>query len=204
LILCKIASLKLTNSFDVSAGVDECWQALIDVPRVIPCLPGARLTEVVGDNEWKATIDVKLGPIGFQFDAKVERTRVDEAAREIELSVTARELRGKGEARAVVGSSLAPGSDGTSVSIDTDLTLQGAVARYGGGLVVDVAAQLTKQFAECLARQLGQGSAPASSSPASELAAPNRQAKPIGGLALIVRSVLTRMRKVFARGSASY
>jgi carbon monoxide dehydrogenase subunit G len=192
--------LKLTNAFNVPVGPDECWVALMDVPRVIPCLPGARLTEVVGDNEWNAAIDVKLGPMGFEFGARIERTRADETAREIELSVTARELRGKGEARAVVESSLAPGSEGTTVSIDTDLTLQGAVARYGGGLVADVAAQLTKQFAECLARHLERSSVPDSPSPASTPAAPNGETKPIGGLGLLVRSVLARIRRVFARG----
>jgi len=57
--------MRLENSFDVPAGLEQSWRLLNDVPSVVPCLPGAELVEVVGENAWKAKLHVKLGPIAL-------------------------------------------------------------------------------------------------------------------------------------------
>lgn len=165
--------MRLENSFDVPAPPEAAWTLLNDVPRIVPCMPGAELKEVVDENSWKATMHVKLGPIALQFATDVTRDEVDETARRVVLAAKARELRGRGGAQATIASSLTEANGGTRVSIVTDLTLQGPVAQYGRGVVADVAAQLTRRFAECVATQL------ADSSPA-----PPAEVKPVGGLRL--------------------
>ena len=101
------AAMKLENTFEVPASPEAAWDLLLDVPRVVPCMPGAELTEVVDDSNWKAKMGVKLGPISLTFATDVERTEVDEAARRVVLSARGRELRGRGQARATVESRLA-------------------------------------------------------------------------------------------------
>jgi carbon monoxide dehydrogenase subunit G len=146
--------MRIENTFDVPASVDEAWRLLSDVPAVVPCMPGAELVAVVGENAWKAKLQVKLGPIALQFLADVTREQVDEAARRAVLVVDAREAKGRGSAEATIESSLAPAGAGTHVALATELALRGAVAQYGRGVVADVATRLTAQFAECIAGTL--------------------------------------------------
>lgn len=147
--------MQLENSFEVGSSRTTAWNLLMDVPRVVPCMPGAQLTETVDESNWKAKVSVKLGPIALQFAADVARTEVDESGSRVVLTTTARETRGRGGATATIESSLtelAPGR--TRVDVVTDLSLSGAVAQYGRGIVQDVAGQMVDKFADCLQKQL--------------------------------------------------
>jgi uncharacterized protein len=146
--------MRLENSFEVPAPPERAWALLIDLPRVIPCMPGATLDETVDDSTWKATMAVKLGPISLSFNTDVKREEIDEAMGRAKLSARARESRGRGNAQATIESSLSPQNGGTRVDIVTDLSLSGPVAQYGRGLVEDVSSQLVTRFADCLKAQL--------------------------------------------------
>jgi carbon monoxide dehydrogenase subunit G len=150
--------MRLENGFEVAATLDEAWALLNDVPRIVPCIPGAELVETLGDDAWKARMAMKLGPIALQFLVDVRREEADVAARRTLLRADAREAKGRGGARATIESTLEPSGQGSRVSIVTDLSLQGPVAQYGRGVVPQVAAQITSEFAACLARELGQPS----------------------------------------------
>jgi carbon monoxide dehydrogenase subunit G len=180
--------VQLSNAFEVSAGPERTWALLNDVPRVVPCMPGAELTKVVGENEWEATLHVKLGPISLQFLAEVTREEVHDQARRVVLAAKAREAKNRGSADARLQSTVAAAENGTRVEILTDLSLRGAVAQYGRGVVPEVAGQLTRRFAECLQRQL------AEDAPAEPAAA-----RPVRGLRLgivaVWRSLVGRFRR---------
>ena len=167
--------MRVENAFDVPASVDEAWRLLNDVPEIVPCMPGAELVEVVGDDAWKAKLHIRLGPIALQFLADVTREQVDETAHRAVLAVKAREAKGRGSAEATIESSLAAAEAGTHVALVTELALRGAVAQYGRGVVADVASRLTAQFAECIAAKL-----------VAAPAAPPPEAAPIGGLRLVL------------------
>jgi carbon monoxide dehydrogenase subunit G len=175
--------VRIENSFEVAAPVDDAWALLMDVPRVIPCMPGAQLAETLGDDRWKATMAVKLGPISLSFDTSVTREVADGDARRAVLAADAREAKGRGSAKATIESTLAPRDGGTRVDIVTDLTLAGPVAQYGRGLVQSVASQLTASFASCLQQQLA---APPSEAPAEAPAAP----PPVSGFRLGLNALL--------------
>jgi uncharacterized protein len=146
--------VKLENAFEVAAPPEAAWELLMDVPRVIPCMPGAELIETVDETHWKSRMRVKLGPISLSFLTDVSREDADEAERRVLLATKAREERGRGAASATVESSLAPVEDGTKVTIVTDLALTGMAAQFGRGLIQDVTAQLLEKFASCLEQQL--------------------------------------------------
>ena len=156
--------MRLENSFEVTAPPEDAWELLMDVPRVIPCMPGAELVETVDDSNWKARMRVKLGPISLSFLTDVQREEVDEAARSVRLGAKAREERGRGAATATIVSSLVSAEGRTRVSTVTDLTLSGPAAQYGRGLVQGVTEQLLKSFADCLEQQL----APLAAAPAGD------------------------------------
>jgi uncharacterized protein len=190
--------MKLENSFEVPAAPEEAWALLLDVPRVVPCMPGAELTEVVDDSNWKARMNVKLGPISLTFATDVNRQEVDEAALRVVLAAQGRELRGRGQARATVESSLAAANGGTKVDIVTDLHLSGPAAQYGRGLVADVSTQLVGRFADCLRAQLAAGAEPEQAE-----AAVAEAGKPVSGLRLGIaamgRSIGRFFRRLFRR-----
>jgi len=185
----------------VPAPPEQAWALLMDVPRVIPCMPGAELVDTVDESSWKARVAVKLGPIALSFDSDVRREEADEVARRARLAVRARETRGRGEAQASIESTLVPLDGGTRVEVVTDLSLSGPLAQYGRGVVHDVASQLVASFADCLRRQLA-------GSQGEVEAATQAQARPVSGLrvglAAILRSLarLLRLRRSRAEGGA--
>jgi uncharacterized protein len=191
--------VNLENSFEVTASPEAAWDLLMDVPRVIPCMPGAELVETVDESHWKARMRVKLGPISLSFLTDVTHEEVDEAGRRVVLAARAREERGRGAATATIESSLASAEGRTQVTTVTDLALTGKAAQFGRGLVQDVSAQLLESFADCLEQQLvtqqPEGTAPAAAAP--EPAPP----RPVSGLALgaaAMRNMLARHTRLTA------
>jgi carbon monoxide dehydrogenase subunit G len=169
--------VKLENSFEVTASPEAAWELLMDVPRVIPCMPGAELIETVDETHWKSRMRVKMGPISLSFLTDVSQQEVDERERRVVLATKAREERGRGAASATVESSLTSAENGrTQVTIVTDLALTGMAAQFGRGLIQDVTAQLLDKFASCLEQQLV-------TEPGMPAAAPEPP-RPVSGLAL--------------------
>lgn len=197
--------MRLENSFAVPASPERTWALLNDVPRVVPSMPGAELTEIVDEATWKATMHVKLGPIALQFATDVRREVSDDTSLRTTLAIKARELKGRGGASATIESSLHPDGAGTRVTIVTDLQMQGAVAQYGRGVVPDVAGQLVDQFAANLAAQLGvdgevapgvDGGDGEASDQRSAAASAGPAVAPIGGLRLLLRAMLRSLRRL--------
>jgi carbon monoxide dehydrogenase subunit G len=201
--------MEIRNEFDVSATTAEAWDLLLDVPRVVPCVPGAELTDVVDDKTYKGKMAVKLGPIRLTFAGEVHLEEVDEAARRVEMSAQGRETRGKGNAQAKVSSVLTPAGEGTRIALTTDLKLSGPVAQYGRGMIQDVSSKLVDQFAQCLATQLtapppaqAAAEAPAGGEAAPAPApspAPAPAQKPVQGLSLLVGALWQALRRLFTR-----
>jgi len=174
--------MRIEDAFEVPVPPEEAWRLLNDVPRVVPCMPGAELSEVVGDDAWKANVRVKLGPITLRFGADIVRESRDEASRSVLLRVKARELKGRGGAEAAIESTLGEREGGTQVTVAVDIALQGVVAQYGGGVIADVSSQLTKEFARNLAAQLDRPADAAANG--TRPPSPLPPAKPVRGLRL--------------------
>jgi uncharacterized protein len=200
--------VKLQNEFEVPASPEATWNLVTDVPRVIPCMPGAQLDEMVDENTFKVTMHVKLGPISLQFATDIQRQELDQSAKSTTLAAKARDVKGRGGATATIESTLEPAPEGTRVKIVTDLQMQGTLASTGRGIVGDVANQLTQRFAECLAAQLQQGAGAAgadgsgSGAGAAEARAPAEPSpvKPVGGLGLVLRAVFRPLLRLLGRG----
>lgn len=194
--------MKIEDSFAVAAPIEATWALLNDVPAVIPCMPGAELVEVRGDDEWLARLATKVGPIAMNFDTEVTRTKADEGAHAVDLAAKAKELKGRGRANAKIASSLVADGSGTKVSIVTDLQMQGPLAQFGRGVVAEISAQMTREFAACLARRLD---SPAEADAGGDRAAdagatPPPPAKPINGLRLFFAALGRWFVGLFKRG----
>lgn len=176
--------MRIENAFEVPAAPDRAWALLTDVPRVVPCIPGAELERVVDESTWQVLQRVKLGPISLQFRSELKQTELNDANRRAVLSVQAKEVRGRGGAEATIESSLDLVESGTRVTLVTELSLRGSVAQYGRPVVGSVAEELTKQFATCLASMLEE-----------EGPRPPQDVKPIGALRLVFEAFWRKLRR---------
>jgi len=197
----------IENEFKVPASVDRAWAYLLDVEKVAPCAPGAELTEVVDDHTWKGKVNLKLGPIALSFAGTVTVAERDEANHRVVLKAQGQEQKGKGAANATVTSWLEPaGDDGmTTVKMQADITLSGTVAQLSRGLLPDVSARLTNQFADCLRDHLTatpSAPAPASSAPPQAPQRPEAIAGLRLGLYAIVRAIGRFFGRLFRRSSS--
>jgi carbon monoxide dehydrogenase subunit G len=151
--------MRFENEFAVPAAIDEVWNALLDVERVAPCMPGAEVLERVGDDAYKVGVTVKVGPISMTYRGEVQIVERDEQAHRATMRVKAKEARGQGTADARAHMTLAERSNGTDVTIETEVQLSGKVAQMGQGVIADVSAKLVETFAENLAAMLAAGDA---------------------------------------------
>lgn len=187
--------MKLQHAFEVPASREQTLALLLDAERVVPCMPGATLKEVVDDDTWKAAMSVKLGPVGMQFLVDVTMLERDDAAGHVRLGVSGRDTRGKGGAEGTVDSALSDlAGGGTRVEMDTDLRFSGQVAQLGRpGVVQDVSNKLVGQFAECIRAQL-------SASPEVAAAAMQEAERPLSGFSLAIAALGSMIRRLFGRG----
>jgi uncharacterized protein len=184
--------VRLENSFDVPAPITQVWEFMLDVPRVAPCMPGCELTEVVDEQTWKGKVNVKLGPVSLSYAGKAVMLDRDDAAHRVVLKADGTETKGKGTASARVTSYMEESDGATRVLIETDLTLSGAVAQFGRGMIADISQRLTDQFAENLRERMA---APAGDGGDDPPAA----AQPVAGVRLGLWALLRAIGRFFAR-----
>lgn len=145
--------MELRNAFTVPAGIDDAWRLMLDVRALAPCMPGATVTEVRGD-EVLGQVRVKLGPIAMTYQGTVTFLEKDEEKHRVVLDAKAKEARGGGTAGATITASMEPAGDGTEITVVTDLRVTGKPAQFGRGVMADVSERIIGQFAGNLAEQL--------------------------------------------------
>jgi len=144
----------IETSFEVPAGTGEVWGYLLDIEKVVPCMPGAELTETIDDDHWKGKMKLKLGPVSLVFAGKVEMQERNEDDHRVVLEASAMEQRGKGAASAKVTSSMESFDGGTRVHVAQDIKVSGQAAQFSRGMMEDVATKIVHQFADCLKAQM--------------------------------------------------
>lgn len=190
--------MELNNEFRVAVPAAKTWEVLTDVERVAPCLPGATLLSVDGD-DFTGAVKVKVGPITVSYKGDATFQEKDAAAQRVVLKANGKETRGNGTASAIVTAQLKDEGDTTLVVVTTDLAISGKAAQFGRGVLADVSGGLIDQFAKSLEAELLGGTAPAAetgSSATTSGQAP-QEAAPINALAL-AKVMAVPMAKRFA------
>ncbi|MFN7191868.1 MAG: SRPBCC family protein [Rhodospirillales bacterium] len=168
------------NTFEVPLPPDRAWAVLLDVPNMVDCMPGAELVEIVDDTTFKGKVTVRLGPVTMNFSGTVKFTEMDAVKHRAVANARGNDAKGRGAATANIRFGLDPSPTGSLVTINTALSLTGAVAQYGraSGVIKELANQITSEFArrlrtkidsESLALERADGPvAPLASAPAIE------------------------------------
>lgn len=145
--------MDLQHTFTVPIGIDAAWDAFTDIERIAPCLPGAAITAVDGD-EFTGTAKVKLGPISLQYAGKGAWVSRDRDSYSAVIDAQGKDKRGNGTAGATISAHLEPDGAGTRVVVNTELKITGRPAQFGRGVIEEVGGKLLDQFAACLATRL--------------------------------------------------
>jgi uncharacterized protein len=144
-------ALELTNEFRVTVPIDRAWAVLTDVERIAPCMPGAQLEEIEG-NEYRGTVKIKVGPISAQYKGAATFLDKDDARKVAKLRGEGRDSKGQGNASVVVTMSLVEdGPSATKVTIHNELAISGKVAQFARmNVVTEISNKILGQFVECL------------------------------------------------------
>jgi carbon monoxide dehydrogenase subunit G len=206
--------MEFDNSFEVPLPPAQAWKVLLDIERIAPCMPGAKLTEVVGDNTYKGNIGVRLGPVALTFAGVVKFDQIDDANHTARVSAQGTDAKGRGGANATSEFRLEPAGTGSKVLVHTNLTLSGSVAQYGRGvgIIQATATQIMNQFAGRLKDQLAKDPSAAAGtlaatvtspplSPASPSIVPPSAppAAPISGFSLMAKVFWTWLTGLFKK-----
>lgn len=182
----------IRNDFEVAQPVDKVWTFFDDIPGVAACLPGAELTESLGDDRYKGKVAVSMGPVKLQFDGTAEIKERDDTAKRIVVDAAGADEKGRGQAAMLVTAQLAPIAGGTKVSVSQDVQLSGAAAQYGRGMISDVSSVLMRDFATNMQRRI---TAIESGLSPDQIAT----AKPASGFAIGLRAAWMALSRVFRR-----
>jgi carbon monoxide dehydrogenase subunit G len=195
--------IKIENSFVVPASIEEAWKVLVDVPRVVPCMPGTELTEMLDERRFRATARLRVGPIELLFKGEGELYDVNAAACTARLRAKGADTKGRGAFQSQMAFALTSRGPETLVRVDSDLTLSGSVAQHarGAGLVKEMAQQLAGQFARNLGKLISAQSAPASGAALNPPAGESRHPAAVSGFALLLAALKAILRGWFGRRS---
>lgn len=203
-------AMEFDNSFDVPLPPNQAWRVLMDIERIAPCMPGARLTEKVDERTYKGTVGVRLGPVALSFAGTATFEDIDDVARTARVKANGTDSKGRGGANSTVTFRIEPAGTGSKVLVHTDLAMSGSVAQYGrgAGMIQAVASQLIKQFATNLQALIDaeppQSPVPEPNSanepppgPAIPVRPAPPPAAPISGFSLMLRVLWSAIRRLF-------
>ncbi len=148
--------MELKSDFEVGVGVDRAWEVLTNPELIAPCLPGARLDEVEGD-EFRGAVKVKVGPISAEYRGKATMVELNRDDLRIVIRAEGRDTRGAGNAAADITALMEAASENsTKVEVTIDLKISGKVAQFGRGVLGDVSAKLMGKFVDNLEEMLSE------------------------------------------------
>ena len=182
----------IKNDFEVAEPVDKVWRFFDDIPQVAACLPGAELTEDLGDDRYKGRVAIRMGPVKLQFAGTAEIRERDDAAKRLVVDAAGADEKGRGQAAMLVTATLASTTGGTKVAVAQDLQLSGAAAQYGRGMIADVSSVLMRDFATNMQSRIAAIERGASADEVSGAA-------PASGLGIGLRAALMALKRVARR-----
>jgi len=144
--------MKIEHSFRVDLPIASAWAMLLDVPSIVPCMPGAELLTIEDERSYRGQVKVKLGPVSVAFRGRARLVEVDDAQHLVRATASGTEEKGRGSAQAEVTFRLSPDGSGTRVNVVSDIALAGAVAQYGRaqGVIADVSQVMIDSFSKNL------------------------------------------------------
>jgi uncharacterized protein len=182
----------ITSAFEVPQPVEKVWEFFGNVAQVAACLPGAELTDDLGDDKYLGKVAIRMGPVKMQFTGNATITERDDAAKRMVIDAAGADEKGRGQASMLVTATLVAAGQGTTVNVAQDVQLSGAAAQYGRGMISDVTQVLMRQFATNMQTRID-------AIERGDMTAANATAAPASGFAIGVRAMWLALMRVYRR-----
>lgn len=145
----------INKTFQVERPISEVWSFLSDPTKIVTCVPGAKLTEKIDDQNFKGTVTMKIGPVVTSFNGQIKLVRLDESTHTMEIHGKGVDTKGKGSANMVLTGKLVDNGDQTTeVTNNMEISITGKLAQFGSRMIVDVSDHVFKQFLSNFRNQL--------------------------------------------------
>lgn len=150
-------ALKIEKTFAVQEPLEKVWEFLSDPRKVATCVPGAQITEQVGEKTYQGTIKVKVGPSVTDYTGEVEILRLDPPNHEIEILGKGQDVRGRGSASMkMTGKLRALPDGGTEVTSVSEIGVVGILAQMGSRVISEVSNIMFQEFTKNFQARLQQ------------------------------------------------
>ena len=161
--------MEMTGEYRIPAPREAVWAALNDPVVLQSCIPGCESLERGAENEFKATVRAKVGPVSARFSGKVTLSDFD-PPKSYRISGEGQGgAAGFAKGGAVVN--LEEDGAGTILRYTADAQVGGKLAQIGSRLIDGTAKKLADEFFEAFAAKVGGMAGPAASGPAEAAAA---------------------------------
>ena len=204
-------AFRIEESFRVDASPDRVWAYLVDPERVVSCLPGAELLEILDDSRVRGRIKVKVGPVTAGYQGTAEFAERDPEARRVRVEARGEEASGPGSASMTMESVIEDVEGGSEVRVTADVEVAGKIVQFGRGMIETVSRQLFRQFTECARSALEPVDEPAAATtdpaPDRRGVEPERQSpraddeEAVNLLSLLLSTLGEKIRGLFRRES---
>jgi carbon monoxide dehydrogenase subunit G len=134
--------------------LDEAWATLMDIERIAPCMPGAKIESHDGDT-YTGRLKVKLGPMELTYRGDIQFVERDDAAKRAVVDAQAKEIKGRGAAKTQVTMTGSSVDGGSEIRIASEFSVSGKAAQFGRGVMEEVGEKLMDDFARRLGEQVG-------------------------------------------------
>lgn len=210
-------AIEIKEEFEVDAPVETVWAYVLDPNKIVTCMPGASLDEIIDDRTFDGSIKIKVGAVMAAYKGRIELTEVDEASRTIQMTGEGRE-KGGGTAKATMtGRLTSTAGGGTAMIAEASIDLTGKIMQVGRGMIQGVSHQLFQQFVKKLGKNLdvesaagesGVGAVPVSQSNAAGMpTAASHDDNAIAVVPLLLKTIWAAIvaffRRLFGRRSNS-
>jgi hypothetical protein len=146
-------AIELKEVFQVAAPIDDVWQFLMTPDRMIPCLPGASVTEIIDDKKFVGSVKLKIGAITTKYAGTITYTTADQNEYLCVMLAEAKE-KGGGTVSGTITTRLVQLDGAVEATVDSSVDMTGRVVQVGRGMIEGVASQIIGKFVKNIKKTL--------------------------------------------------
>ena len=144
----------ISKTFQVAHPIDTVWANITNPEKIVVCVPGASLTEMIDENNFKGEVELKFGPVKAKYGGSISFLERDAQQHSMKMKGAGTDVKGKGGADMLLDAVLKENAGSTEVSVTMEVTVQGMLAQFGSRLVTDATSHVFDQFVSNFKNQL--------------------------------------------------
>ena len=143
--------MEITGSYVFEAPVAQVWEMLMSPDLLSSCIPGCQGFELTGEDEYRVTLNIRVGPINGRYEARIALT---DQKPPNSYRLAAEGSGPLGFAKGVALGTLSEEDGKTTLRVEAEADVGGTVARIGQRMTGSVAKTMMDRFFDCLSQSV--------------------------------------------------